>query len=300
MTQIPENFYRYKQTDIWTNETIPEAILNKHNTKAGVYGKILVLEGALAYTAFKDTKGEVDYKAVIKAGSHGVSAPQQWHKVEPIGETKFLVEFYQEKPENIQKIEEDFAKEFPDKKPHDELKLLLSQENFEGKKALDLGSGGGRNSLLMAKNGLSVTSWDQNVEGLTETQFLANRANLNLQTEEKNLNFDRVTENFDVIIATVSLQFLEEKSAHELWQSVVDHTNIGGYNLLIVPILSDDVGCEIPFPNLVPYENYLNFYENENWEILHADNMVGHFHRRDANGNRIKSRFATIIAKKIK
>ena len=300
MTQIPENFYRYKQTDIWTNETIPEAILNKHNTKAGVYGKILVLEGALAYTAFKDAKGEVDYKAVIKTGSHGVSAPQQWHKVEPIGETKFLVEFYQEKPENIQKIESDFAEKFPDKKPHDELKLLLSQENFEGKKALDLGSGGGRNSLLMAHNGLSVTSWDQNVEGLTETQFLADRANLNLETEEKNLNIDRVTENFDVIIATVSLQFLEKKSAHELWQSVVDHTNIGGYNLLIVPIASDDVGCEIPFPNLVPYENYLNFYENENWEILHADNMVGHFHRRDANGNRIKSRFTTIIAKKIK
>ena len=80
----------------------------------------------------------------------------------------------------------------------------------------------------------------------------------------------------------------------------MNHTNIGGYNLLIVPIASDDVGCEIPFPNLVPYENYLNFYENDHWEILHADNMVGHFHRRDVNGNRIKSRFATIIAKKIK
>ena len=295
-----QELYLYKQMPKWTKDTVPEAFLSKHNTAEGTWGHITVTRGRLKFYELDEEGAVQEEYELSPEGGAWMIAPQQWHKVEPIDETKFLVEFYQEKPENIQKIESDFAEKFPDKKPHDELKLLLSQENFEGKKALDLGSGGGRNSLLMAHNSLSVTSWDQNVEGLAETQFLADRANLNLETEEKNLNIERVTENFDVIIATVSLQFLEKKSAHELWQSAVNHTNIGGYNLLIVPIASDDVGCEIPFPNLVPYENYLNFYENENWEILHADNMVGHFHRRDANGNRIKSRFATIIAKKIK
>lgn len=138
--EIPKNFYRYKQTDVWTNETIPELILHRHNTKAGVYGKIMVMEGALEYTVFRDVRGEIDFTAVIEAGSFGIAAPGQWHQVAPIGQVKMMVEFYCEKPANIQAIEQAFWQKFPDMNPHHEIKTLITLEDLTGKEALDLGS----------------------------------------------------------------------------------------------------------------------------------------------------------------
>ncbi|ATU05309.1 hypothetical protein BKN14_02530 [Candidatus Gracilibacteria bacterium HOT-871] len=296
---IPENFYRYKQMPIWTEETIPEMVLTMHNTKVGVWGKASILEGALKYTAFKDPRGEVEYELVINAGEFGTSSPQKWHKVEPIGKLKMILEFFEEKPKAVQELEEEFKKAFPDKSPHYEVEYLSSiVENRESKKALDLGSGGGRNSLFLAKAGFDVTSWDQNLDGLAETESLARSENLKLTTKRVDLNETLVDQNYDVIISTVVLQFLEKESAKKLLKSATEKTNIGGYNLIIVPVDAEDMKCPIDFPNLMTYEEYLDFYKD--WEIVHADDMVGQFHRTDENGHRIRARFATIIAKKIK
>ena len=65
-----------------------------------------------------------------------------------------------------------------------------------------------------------------------------------------------------------------------------------------MPVDAEDMKCPIDFPNLMTYEEYLDFYKD--WEIVHADDMVWQFHRTDENGHRIRARFATIIAKKIK
>lgn len=153
--------------------------------------------------------------------------------------------------------------------------------------------------MLLATNGLAVESWDKKLEGLEATKRYAEEAGLSVTTQEVDLHTARLDRDFDVIISTVTLQFLEPHAAQELWQSVVDHTRVGGYNVLIAPIASDDIGCPIAFSHLAPYDWYTRFYENEHWEIIEANNMVGHFHRVDEKGNRIRSRFATIIAKRI-
>ncbi|RAL55862.1 hypothetical protein BLD25_03430 [Candidatus Gracilibacteria bacterium GN02-872] len=298
MIDVPSNFYRYKQLPIYTKETIPKGLLLAHNTKAGVYGKINVLSGKLKYNYLESENGGVKKEVFVEAGDYIVSAPQAWHKVEFIGDTKIYIEFFAEKPEEIRKIEKDFFTTFPNMGPHYEVKMLVNIiENPVGKKALDLGSGGGRNSLLLAKNGLKVESWDKNLEGLENTKDLADKFGLNLEIKQKDLNYDLVEDNFDIIIATVSLQFLEKQSATNLLKSAINHTNIGGYNLIIVPIEADDIKCIIPFPNMRTYQEYLDLYKN--WEIVYSDNMIGQFHRVDENGHRIRARFATIIAKKV-
>ncbi|PZM86566.1 hypothetical protein DLH72_00660 [Candidatus Gracilibacteria bacterium] len=298
MKDIPKSFYRYKQMPIWNQNTIPQMFLDIHNTKAGVYGRINVLSGKLKYTIFRDKNGEIEDTYLIEAGNFGIAKPEQWHKVEAIGEVEILLEFFKEKPKEIQESEEKFEKIFPDKSPHYEVKYLASLvENKKGKKALDLGSGGGRNSLYLAMQGFKVTSWDKNLDGLFSTSNLAKKNFLDIKTSMKNLNKELVEENFDVIIATVSLQFLEKESAIKLLNSAVKHTNIGGYNLIIVPIESENFSCPINFPNLMTYKDYLDMYKN--WEIIYSDDMIGKFHKTNEKGIRIMSRFATIIAKKV-
>lgn len=298
MIEIPKNFYRYKQMPVWNQNTIPKMFLDKHNTKAWVYAKITVLSWKIKYSIFKDEKWEIEEVHLIEAWDFWVAKPQQWHKIESIWEIEVLLEFFKEKSEEIQKSEEKFEKLFPDKSPHYEVKYLSSLiENKKWKKALDLWSWWWRNSLYLAMQWFKVNSWDKNFEWLLNTSSLAKKNLLDIKTSVKDLNKDLIDENFDVIIATVSLQFLEKESAIRLLNSAIKNTNIWWYNLIIVPIESEDFSCPINFPNLMNYKNYLYLYKD--WEIIYSDDMIWRFHKINEKWIKILSRFATIIAKKV-
>lgn len=282
---------------LWNASNIPEGFLTMHNTKPWVYAKIIVLKGILKYTAFLSQDGEVDFEMEIGAWEIGFSKPGQWHKVKPLSDDlEMVLEFYQEKSKGIQKIEQNFHKVFPDKNPHYEVELLSTFIDLKWKKVLDLGSGGWRNSLFLACNGAIVSAWDKNIDGLKSTQELADDQKLSLMTYQKNLNLTRVEENYDIVISTVVLQFLEANSAKKLIVSAQEHTNIGWYHVIITPISSPDVPCPIVFPNLPTYEEYLEWYQD--WGIIQKDNYVGEFHVKDEKGNRVKARFLTLVARK--
>lgn len=92
---IPTDFVHYKSTDIFTQQNIPKLFLYEQNTKAGVYGKIVVLQGQVKFYGFKTRRGEIEIERQINAGEFAVSAPQYWHKVELLTkDTQFRVEFY--------------------------------------------------------------------------------------------------------------------------------------------------------------------------------------------------------------
>lgn len=282
---------------LWNARNIPQGFLTMHNTKPWVYAKIIVLRWKLKYTAFLSQQGEIDFEVEIGAWEIGFSKPGQWHKVKPLSDDlEMVLEFYQEKSEEIQKIEQNFHKVFPDKSPHYEVKLLSTLVDLKWKKALDLGSGGGRNSLFLASHGAIVSAWDKNIDGLKSTQELADTHKLSLMTYQKNLNLTRVEENYDIVISTVVLQFLEANSAKKLIVSAQEHTNAAWYHVIIAPITSPDVPCPIDFPNLPTYEEYLEWYQD--WEIIQKDNYVGEFHVKDEKGNRVKAKFLTLVARK--
>jgi tellurite resistance-related uncharacterized protein len=69
MTAIPSDYVNYKSTPIFTPENIPKMFLHLHNTRAGVYGKISVLQGQLKFYGFKDRRGDIEQEIIIKAGS---------------------------------------------------------------------------------------------------------------------------------------------------------------------------------------------------------------------------------------
>ncbi len=50
MKTLPETISAYKKTPVFTAETVPKGLLADHQTKAGTWGLITVLEGELDYT----------------------------------------------------------------------------------------------------------------------------------------------------------------------------------------------------------------------------------------------------------
>lgn len=90
MKEIPPNASAYKKTATFTEETVPKALLADHNTKEGVWGKIVVLEGLLEYTIQEPSVEVIE----LHPEHHGVVEPQIRHHVKPLGEVKFYVEFY--------------------------------------------------------------------------------------------------------------------------------------------------------------------------------------------------------------
>ncbi|MFY9996316.1 MAG: DUF1971 domain-containing protein [Leclercia sp.] len=96
MLRIPDNFVHTRATPFWNKETAPKALLTHHNTKAGVYGRLSVMQGAVKYVGFPDaTATEPDREQVIEAGTFGISPPQKWHRIELLtDDTYFTIDFF--------------------------------------------------------------------------------------------------------------------------------------------------------------------------------------------------------------
>ena len=88
-TNIPDSFVAYKRTPEFTEETIPTGLRRNHATKAGVWGKIVVVEGRLGYRI-----AGVNRDLELSPDRAGIVEPQVLHHVEPIGRVRFFVEFY--------------------------------------------------------------------------------------------------------------------------------------------------------------------------------------------------------------
>lgn len=98
MTAIPAHFVNYKSTPTFTKDNVPKMFIHRHNTRAGVYGKICVLQGTLKFYGFSSSKGEVEQEVIIQADQHAISPPQYWHKVEFLtDDCQFQVQFFADK-----------------------------------------------------------------------------------------------------------------------------------------------------------------------------------------------------------
>lgn len=89
MKSLPDNVVPYKRTAEFTADSVPSALLRNHSTKAGVWAKIVVLEGSLLYRILEPTVGEV----TLTPNRHGVVEPTVKHEVVPGRGVRFYVEF---------------------------------------------------------------------------------------------------------------------------------------------------------------------------------------------------------------
>ena len=96
MLRIPENFVHTRATPFWNKDSAPKALFTHHNTKAGVYGRLSVMQGAVKYFGFPDADATVpDVEIVIEAGAFAISPPQKWHRIELLtDDTYFNIDFF--------------------------------------------------------------------------------------------------------------------------------------------------------------------------------------------------------------
>lgn len=95
---IPAHYTHTRATPFWDKNSVPKALLTHHNTKAGVYGRLSVMQGAVKYFGFADAQStEPDMEIIIKAGTFGISPPQKWHHIELMtDDTYFNIDFFAE------------------------------------------------------------------------------------------------------------------------------------------------------------------------------------------------------------
>ncbi|MFT6047190.1 MAG: tellurite resistance-related uncharacterized protein [Arenicella sp.] len=89
MKKLPDDVVAYKKTPEFTQTKVPAGLLKDHQTKAGVWGEIVVLEGCLEYTITQPTLEVV----LLHEGQCGVVEPTIVHHVMPLGQVRFYVEF---------------------------------------------------------------------------------------------------------------------------------------------------------------------------------------------------------------
>ena len=164
-------------------------------------------------------------------------------------------------------------------------------------KTLDLGCGNGRNSLYLAANGFDVTAWDKNANSIDNIESIKAKEGItNLQTAIQDLNTLRFDGEYDFILSTVVLMFLQAETIPGLIDNMQRCTKPGGYNLIVAAMDTEDYPCNVGFPFAFKTGELSGYYAG--WEQLKYNADVGELHRTDAQGNRIKLRFATLLARK--
>ena len=93
MKVLPSTVSSYKRTPDFTEHTVPAGLLRSHNTKDGVWGKIVVLEGRLLYRILEPAVEEV----LLTPDRYGVVEPTVKHEVVPSPGVRFYVDFHREK-----------------------------------------------------------------------------------------------------------------------------------------------------------------------------------------------------------
>jgi tellurite resistance-related uncharacterized protein len=89
MKTLPPTVAPYQRTKTFTRETVPKGLLADHDTKAGVWGVITVVEGRLEYVI--PSAGET---LILDPETPGIVEPEVPHHVRLLGPVAFFVEFH--------------------------------------------------------------------------------------------------------------------------------------------------------------------------------------------------------------
>ena len=89
MKSLPPRLAAYRRTPEFSEDSIPAALTRQHATKAGVWGRICVSRGSLRYRILAPQPEE----HILSPERPGIVEPEIPHRVEPIGEVRFFVEF---------------------------------------------------------------------------------------------------------------------------------------------------------------------------------------------------------------
>ena len=278
----------YKQMPVWTTETIPPAFLERHNTKEGTWGKLRVLAGCLKFVELDEGGNAIAEHLLTPDSGIYTILPQRWHKIEPVGgDLRMQLEFYCDK-------EDYFGKKYGMTATHSALKAAIP--HLPPCKALDLGCGQGRNALYLGLLGFDVTAVDSNPSPLYALADMAAQERLPINVCTYDINSAALDEPYGLILATVVFMFLNPGRIPDIIKNMQDNTLSGGFNLIVSAMDTPDHPCPMPFSFTFGKNELRGYYDG--WELVEYKEELGAMHAKDAEGNPIRFKFVTMLAKK--
>ncbi|MCL6235953.1 SAM-dependent methyltransferase TehB [Acinetobacter sp. ANC 5579] len=281
----------YKQFPVWTQQSIPHGFKQQHNTKAGTWAKLTVLQGEVNF-AMLDASGNVLSTHVFSPDlPPPFIEPQAWHKIiSASDDVQCQLRFYC-------LLQDYFSKKYQLTSTHSE--VLAAMPYLKGGRALDVGCGSGRNALYLSQHGFNVEAWDVNENSLQALRQIIQTEQIeNISVQQRDLNANPAIEgSYDFICCTVVMMFLQADTIPPLIAQMQQATVPGGYNLIVCAMDTPDIPAQPDFPFTFKEGELSALYEG--WNIVKYNENVGELHRVDAEGNRIQQHFATLLAQKI-
>jgi len=174
-------------------------------------------------------------------------------------------------------------------------------------RVLDAGCGNGRNTLFLAARGCVVDAWDIAAAKLDRLNDIALQEALTQRIYTRCVDFNHAVLStpgqatdplwYDLAVSTVVLMFLQPQAALRVMDFMQAATRVGGHNLIVAAMDSDDYPCPAGlFPFTFAPGQLRRHYAG--WELRKYNEDLGQLHRKDAQGNFITLRFATMLARK--
>ncbi|WP_058465791.1 SAM-dependent methyltransferase TehB [Legionella cincinnatiensis] len=287
----------YKQIEIDSHGKL-KFFLEKHSTKEGTWGKLSLQEGVIDFVFLNGEGHEWSRIRIDKENSQLLIPPAAWHKIIPVSEPfKANLEFYC-MPQRY------FNKKYGLGAVHSDLVYVYQTylRHLKNSSILDVGCGSGRNLLYLAKMGHRVMGIDHNQSALgTIEEIVQKEALPGVETQLHDLNqpLSLKSECYDLVLSTVTLQFLNQQRIPELLAELQEATKKNGYHFLVVPIQSELFSLPEFFTFLPQKEELYHVYQDSGWSILEYKEAVGHLHKQDELGRPISGLFGLLLAQKI-
>lgn len=287
--KILKNLICYKTLPVWNAKSLPQSFCEKHNTQVGTWAKLNILVGSIDFEILTEQGEIISQHHYDVFHQPPFILPQQWHRIAQVSENlQCQLSFYC--------LPEDYTfKKYQMTKTHSE--VLAASKIIPLGKVLDLGCGSGRNSLYLQLLGFDVNAVDKSELSIGNLNQIIKDENLkHINAKVYDINQANLEGEYDFVLSTVVMMFLQPEKIPEIIDNMQKLTKSGGYNLIVSAMSTSDYPCSVGF-SFTFKENELREYYQD-WEILKYNENVGELHKTDSQGNRIKLRFATLLAKK--
>tara|TARA_R110002110_G_scaffold119309_2_gene293743 strand:- start:29159 stop:30052 length:894 start_codon:yes stop_codon:yes gene_type:complete len=296
MSILYDSLRCYKQIEL-THENKIKYFLEQHSTKEGTWGQLILNSGAIDFIFLNGEGQELSKVSLDNTNKQIKFPPACLHKiVQNSKEFSATLKFYCMPHRYFNKKH---------KLGHIHSDLLYISNNYlknAGKlNVLDIGCGSGRNIFHYAAEGHHVMGVDINSKALESINAIAIQEKINnIKTRVHDLNnsLELNDEMFDLIVATVSLQFLNAERIPVLLKEMQQHTRAKGLHFLVFPIDSPEFNLPESFTYLPQKDEIYHYYQDAGWGVLEYNEKVGNLHRLDELGKPIQGKFGLILAQK--